>query len=62
MWRAWVEPWVGLLRERGIGAAVVDSFGPRGVDQVCTSNVAAWAVRRADDAYTVRAWLATQLC
>jgi dienelactone hydrolase len=60
MWRAWVEPWVGLFRERNVGAAVIDSFGPRGVDQVCTSNVAAWAVRRADDAYTVRAWLATQ--
>jgi dienelactone hydrolase len=39
---------------------VVDSFGPRGVDQVCTGNVAAWAVRRADDAYSVRAWLAEQ--
>jgi dienelactone hydrolase len=60
MRRAWVEPWVGLFREQGVGAAVVDSFGPRGVDQVCTGNVAAWAVRRADDAYTVRAWLATQ--
>jgi dienelactone hydrolase len=60
MWTAWVEPWAELLRAHGIGTAVVDSFGPRGVDQVCTGNVAAWAVRRADDAYSVRAWLAEQ--
>jgi len=58
MWTAWVEPWADLLRAHGIGTAVVDSFGPRGVDQVCTGNVAAWAVRRVDDAYSVRAWLA----
>src|SRR5262249_8991542 len=60
MWRNWVEPWVELFRERGIGTAVVDSFSPRGVDQVCTGTPAAWAVRRADDAYSVRAWLAEQ--
>jgi dienelactone hydrolase len=60
MWTGWVEPWADLLRGQGIGTAAVDSFGPRGVDQVCTGNVAAWAVRRADDAYSVRAWLAEQ--
>lgn len=60
MWTAWVEPWADLFRRHGIAVAVVDSFGPRGVDQVCTRNVAAWAVRRADDAYSVRAWLAGQ--
>jgi dienelactone hydrolase len=27
---------------------------------VCTGNLGAWAVRRADDAYSVRAWLAEQ--
>jgi len=60
MWTAWVEPWADLFRTHGIGTAVVDSFGPRGVDQVCTGNPGAWAVRRADDAYSVRAWLAEQ--
>jgi dienelactone hydrolase len=60
MWRSWVEPWAELFRERGIGVAVVDSFSPRGVEQVCTGNVAVWAVRRADDAYSVRAWLSEQ--
>jgi dienelactone hydrolase len=60
MWTAWVDPWVGLLRSHGVGTAVVDSFGPRGVDQVCTGGVAAWARRRTDDAYSVRAWLAAQ--
>ena len=60
MWTAWVEPWADLFRAHGIGTAVVDSFGPRGVEQVCTGNVAAWAVRRADDAYSVRGWLAEQ--
>jgi len=60
MWRSWVEPWAELFREHGIGTAVVDSFSPRGVDQVCTGNVAVWAVRRADDAYSVRAWLSEQ--
>jgi dienelactone hydrolase len=60
LWTGWVEPWADLFRAQGIGAAVVDSFGPRGVDQVCTGSVAAWAVRRADDAYSVRAWLAEQ--
>jgi dienelactone hydrolase len=59
-WREWVEPWAELFREHGAGIAVVDSFGPRGVDQVCTGNVAAWAMRRADDAYSVRAWLGAQ--
>jgi dienelactone hydrolase len=56
----WVEPWADLFRSLGIGAAVVDSFAPRGIDQVCSGDVAAWAVRRADDAYSVRAWLARQ--
>lgn len=61
MWTRWVEPWTDVFREHGIGAAVVDSFGPRGVEQVCnTGGVAAWAVRRADDAYSARAWLAEQ--
>jgi dienelactone hydrolase len=59
-WTHWVRPWADLFRAHGIGTAVVDSFGPRGVDQVCTGNVAAWAVRRADDAYSARAWLAEQ--
>jgi dienelactone hydrolase len=60
MWAQWVEPWVDLLGQHGVGAAVVDSFAPRGVSQVCTRNPGAWAVRRADDAYSVRAWLAEQ--
>ncbi|HUP94142.1 MAG TPA: dienelactone hydrolase family protein [Burkholderiales bacterium] len=61
MWSRWVEPWAELFGEHGIGTAVVDSFGPRGVDQVCTSrNIAAWAVRRADDAYSAHAWLMEQ--
>jgi len=60
MWRDWAEPWARFFREHGAGTAVVDSFGPRGVDQVCTGNVAAWAVRRDDDAYSVRAWLGAQ--
>ena len=60
MWKTWVTPWAELFRAHGIGTAVVDSFTPRGVDQVCTRNVAAWAVRRADDAYSVRGWLAEQ--
>jgi dienelactone hydrolase len=61
MWTLWVKPWADLFREHGIGTAVVDSFAPRGVDQVCTSGVATWAGRRADDAYSTRAWLAAQL-
>src|SRR5262245_41385648 len=60
LWTTWVAPWVELFRTRGVVTAVVDSFGPRGVQQVCTGNVAAWAVRRADDAYSVRAWLGRQ--
>lgn len=60
MWTKWVEPWTELFRDHGIGTAVVDSFGPRGVDQVCTRNVATWAIRRADDAYSARAWLGEQ--
>jgi dienelactone hydrolase len=60
MWTAWVDPWVELLRGQGVAAAVVDSFGPRGVDQVCRGGVAAWAIRRADDADSVRAWLAAR--
>jgi acetyl esterase/lipase len=60
MWRNWAEPWAELLREQGIGTAVVDSFSPRGVNQVCTGNLAVWAVRRADDAYSVGAWLSEQ--
>jgi dienelactone hydrolase len=60
MWSNWVTPWADLFRARGIGTAVVDSFGPRGVQQVCTGDVAAWAARRADDAESVRGWLAEQ--
>ena len=60
MWKTWVTPWAELFRAHRIGTAVVDSFTPRGVDQVCTRNVAAWAVRRADDVYSVRGWLAEQ--
>jgi dienelactone hydrolase len=60
-WTAWVQPWVDFFLEHGVGTAVIDSFGPRGVDQVCTTrNVATWAVRRADDAYSVRTWLVQQ--
>jgi dienelactone hydrolase len=60
MWTKWVEPWTTLFREHGLGAAVVDSFTPRGVDEVCTRDVALWALRRADDAYSAAAWLAEQ--
>lgn len=60
MWWGWVKPWAALLSAHGIGTAVVDSFAPRGIRGVCGFNVAAWAVRRADDAYSVRAWLAKQ--
>ena len=60
MWTRWVQPWADVFRQHGIGVAAVDSFAPRGVDQVCTRNAGAWAVRRADDAYSARAWLATQ--
>jgi dienelactone hydrolase len=60
MWSQWVRPWVELFREHGVGAAVVDSFSPRGVDRVCTGAPGAWAVRRADDAYSARTWLAEQ--
>jgi dienelactone hydrolase len=60
IWTRWVQPWTDVFREHGVGTAVVDSFSPRGVDQVCTRNAGAWAVRRADDAYSARAWLAEQ--
>jgi dienelactone hydrolase len=60
MWSRWVEPWAALFSEHGIGTAAVDSFTPRGVDEVCTRGVAAWAIRRADDAYSVRLWLEQQ--
>lgn len=59
-WTQWVRPWAALFRAQGIGTAVVDSFEPRGVRQVCTGDVAAWATRRADDAYSARAWLVKQ--
>jgi dienelactone hydrolase len=60
MWTQWVEPWVDLFRKHGVGAAIVDSLAPRGVNQVCTRDVGAGAVRRADDAHSARAWLAEQ--
>ncbi|MGZ5224942.1 MAG: dienelactone hydrolase family protein [Burkholderiales bacterium] len=60
MWTHWVEPWTELFNAHGVGTAVVDSFTPRGVEQVCTGNVAAWAERRADDAYSAGTWLAEQ--
>ena len=60
MWSHWVQPWAELFGRHGLGTAVVDSFAPRGVDQVCTGSPGAWAVRRADDAYSVRTWLAQQ--
>ena len=60
MWTHWVEPWTAVFHAHGIGTAVIDSFAPRGVVEVCTSNPGPWAVRRADDAYSARAWLAEQ--
>lgn len=60
MWTKWVEPWTALLNAAGVGAAVVDSFAPRGVAAVCRADVAAWALRRADDAHSARVWLAAQ--
>ncbi|HEY1266369.1 MAG TPA: dienelactone hydrolase family protein [Candidatus Binatia bacterium] len=60
MWTKWVQPWADLFIQHGIGVAAVDSFANRRVDQVCTRDVATWAVRRADDAYSARAWLAEQ--
>lgn len=60
MWSKWVDPWAAVFAAHGIGSAIVDSFGPRGVEQVCRSKVAVWARRRADDAYSVRSWLTQQ--
>jgi dienelactone hydrolase len=60
MWTRWVEPWAEVLLEQRIGIAVVDSFAPRGVEQVCTNRPGVWAVRRADDAYSAHAWLRGQ--
>lgn len=57
-WARWVRPWAAALHAEGIGVAVVDSFTPRGIDQVCTRGAAAWARQRANDAHSVRAWLA----
>jgi dienelactone hydrolase len=57
MWTEWVAPWAAFFRAHGVGTAVVDSFAPRGIDEVCTRGVAYWAVRRADDAESVAAWL-----
>jgi dienelactone hydrolase len=58
MWTEWVAPWAAFFRAHGVGTAVVDSFAPRGIDEVCTRGVAYWAVRRADDAESVAGWLA----
>lgn len=57
-WARWVRPWAAALHAEGIGVAVVDSFTPRGIDEVCTRGAAAWARQRANDAHGVRAWLA----
>ena len=55
------RPWADSLPPATWSApAVVDCLGPRGVDQVRTGDVAPWAVRRADDAYSARAWSAAQ--
>jgi hypothetical protein len=45
MWSRWVKPWAALFGQHGLGTAVVDSFSPRGVDQVCPGAPGAWAVR-----------------
>jgi dienelactone hydrolase len=60
MWTKWVQPWADLFPQHGVGTAVVDSFGPRGVEQVCTRNPGRWAVRRADDAASAATWLIEQ--
>lgn len=57
-WARWVRPWAAALHAEGIGVAVVDSFTPRGIEEVCTRGAAAWARQRANDAHAVRAWLA----
>lgn len=57
-WARWVRPWAAAVHAEGIGVAVVDSFTPRGIEEVCTRGAAAWARQRANDAHAVRAWLA----
>ena len=59
-WDLWIRPWTGALRPHRIGVVVVDSFARRGIEQVCTGDVAGWAVRRAADVEAVREWLASQ--
>lgn len=60
MWGKWVRPWASLLARHRIGSAIVDSLAPRGIAQICRDDVAQWAMRRVDDATSVRAWLTQQ--
>jgi dienelactone hydrolase len=60
MWTKWADPWAQFFATHGVGTAVVDSFAPRGIDEVCNRAAGYWAVRRADDAESVAAWLAAR--
>lgn len=56
----WFKLWARTLRDIGVGALTVNSFGPRGVHEVCGDNSKLWAQRRVDDAYSALAWLTDQ--
>lgn len=43
--------WAGFFRDRGVAALVVDSFGPRGVKEICTDFRRVTDATRAADAF-----------
>jgi dienelactone hydrolase len=56
--RKWADEYVKFLNDRGVGALVLDSFGPRLVAESCgAKGDAHWARRRSEDAYSALDWL-----
>jgi dienelactone hydrolase len=51
--------WAKFFNERGVGVLMVDSFATRNIKSAC-ETAQPWPRRRADDAASALAWLATQ--
>jgi dienelactone hydrolase len=52
-----LRDWADWLQARGVGALVLDSFGPRGVRRTCGPSDGHWAHRRVDDLFSAITYL-----
>src|SRR5215471_7497713 len=55
-----VSHWAKFFTQRGVGLLMADSYATRKEKNICENPPLVWVQRRADDAVSARAWLASQ--